>query len=205
MKKTLLLVLVVLLTSIPVFAGVDGFLGLSFAPDFMWYSMGESSEEKADFSISYFDIEIEGATYFGNKHQFGIAYGFGFGIPMSIEVEGQSGDTADMETVFIPQGSLQYRYCFNDSFSLGAGAGVKYMFQTIKEGGMEMKTGALSMTLNTGVSFKMFDFLSLQAGVDVGIPLLSNMTTSVGGTSVTADIDVMGVSVTPYLGIGYAY
>lgn len=216
MKRVLIIAAAMLLVTASLFAS-EGRIGVSLAPEWMWYTNAEDSG-KMDFALM-----AEGANYFGKKGGgFGIEYGLGVKFPVSTWVAGSDPiDVEDGKSSFLFKAGVGYKHAFSDVFGISAGLGVRGDISSTSEGG---SWGGISVS-GRGTTFVMdiygsvsadltlMDFLGIRIGAMAGGPVLGKLRTTVqggigdfgGSHSETTDLGIEGFWLAPFVGVSYVY
>ena len=211
MRKIVFVLVVLLAFTGMLFAG-EGRVGVTLSPEWFWNTEAEKT------GYTDFNLMAEGANYFGKKGGFGIEYGLGVGFPVNTWVNGSDPQKVeDGKSLFLFKIGAGYKHEFSDMFGLSAGLGIRGSVQSYGDGGsiagvsISGKSTIFIMDIYGSVAadITLLDFLSLQAGVSVGGPVVSNMTTK-GGIgelegSHTTDLELKGISLAPYVGVSFVY
>ena len=198
------------------FAG-EGRIGVAIAPDWMWYSNPEDTG-KMDFNLM-----AEGANYFGKEGGFGIEYGLGVKFPVNTWItDNDPQKVEDGKSSFLFKVGAGYKHAFSDMFGLTAGLGIRGSVLTTDGGfdlggiiGVSGKATVFMMDIYGSVAadITLLDFLSLQAGVSVGGPVVSSCRITTegsiggigGGGTETVDLDLSGFYLAPFVGVSFVY
>ena len=198
------------------FAG-EGRIGVAIAPDWMWYSNPEDTG-KMDFNLM-----AEGANYFGKEGGFGIEYGLGVKFPVNTWItDNDPQKVEDGKSSFLFKVGAGYKHAFSDMFGLTAGLGIRGSVLTTDGGfdlggiiGVSGKATVFMMDIYGSVAadITLLDFLSLQAGVSVGGPVVSSCRITTegsiggigGGGTETVDLDISGFYLAPFVGVSFVY
>ena len=216
MRKIVAVAFVLLAFTGMLFAG-EGRIGVTIAPDWMWYSNPEDTG-KMDFNLM-----AEGANYFGKEGGFGIEYGLGVKFPVNTWItDNDPQKVEDGKSSFLFKVGAGYKHAFSDMFGLTAGLGIRGSVLTTDGGfdlggiiGVSGKTTAFMMDIYGSVAadITLLDFLSLQAGVSVGGPVVSSCRITTegsiggigGGGTETVDLDLSGFYLAPFVGVSFVY
>ena len=204
--KRLSVALLILLFALPVFA-MDGQFGASIAPEWFFISKMEG-QELSDTGMTRFYFTIDGANYFGENGGFGIEYGLGLIIPVNswsgnitVNSEGGCG--------FAFRAGLGYRHEFNSLIGIVAGLGLNgtYDSETQSYSGYSATASELDLGIygRVAVDFTFIDCVRVNAGIAMGGPVYTNMKMSVNGQSQSADLNISGFYLAPFVGVAYAY
>ena len=216
MRKIVAVAFVLLAFTGMLFAG-EGRIGVIIAPDWMWYSNPEDTG-KMDFNLM-----AEGANYFGKEGGFGIEYGLGVKFPVNTWItDNDPQKVEDGKSSFLFKVGAGYKHAFSDMFGLTAGLGIRGSVLTTDGGfdlggiiGVSGKTTVFMMDIYGSVAadITLLDFLSLQAGVSVGGPVVSSCRITTegsiggigGGGTETVDLDLSGFYLAPFVGVSFVY
>lgn len=216
MRKIVAVAFVLLAFTGMLFAG-EGRIGVTIAPDWMWYSNPEDTG-KMDFNLM-----AEGANYFGKEGGFGIEYGLGVKFPVNTWItDNDPQKVEDGKSSFIFKVGAGYKHAFSDMFGLTAGLGIRGSVLTTDGSfdlggiiGVSGKATAFMMDIYGSVAadITLLDFLSLQAGVSVGGPVVSSCRITTegsigeigGGGTETVDLDLSGFYLAPFVGVSFVY
>ncbi len=216
MRKIVAVAFVLLAFTGMLFAG-EGRIGVTIAPDWMWYSNPEDTG-KMDFNLM-----AEGANYFGKEGGFGIEYGLGVKFPVNTWItDNDPQKVEDGKSSFLFKVGAGYKHAFSDMFGLTAGLGIRGSVLTTDGGfdlggiiGVSGKTTVFMMDIYGSVAadITLLDFLSLQAGVSVGGPVVSSCRITTegsiggigGGGTETVDLDLSGFYLAPFVGVSFVY
>ena len=206
MRKIVAVAFVLLAFTGMLFAG-EGRIGVTIAPDWMWYSNLEDTG-KMDFNLM-----AEGANYFGKEGGFGIEYGLGVKFPVNTWItDNDPQKVEDGKSSFLFKVGAGYKHAFSDMFGLTAGLGIRGSVLTT-DGGFDL--GGIIGVSGKATVFMMdiYDFLSLQAGVSVGGPVVSSCRITTegsiggigGGGTETVDLALSGFYLAPFVGVSFVY
>ena len=216
MRKIVAVAFVLLAFTGMLFAG-EGRIGVTIAPDWMWYSNPEDTG-KMDFNLM-----AEGANYFGKEGGFGIEYGLGVKFPVNTWItDNDPQKVEDGKSSFLFKIGAGYKHAFSDMFGLTAGLGIRGSVLTTDGGfdlggiiGVSGKATVFMMDIYGSVAadITLLDFLSLQAGVSVGGPVVSSCRITTegsiggigGGGTETVDLDLSGFYLAPFVGVSFVY
>ena len=216
MRKIVTVAFVLLAFTGMLFAG-EGRIGVTIAPDWMWYSNPEDTG-KMDFNLM-----AEGANYFGKEGGFGIEYGLGVKFPVNTWItDNDPQKVEDGKSSFLFTVGAGYKHAFSDMFGLTAGLGIRGSVLTTDGGfdlggiiGVSGKATVFMMDIYGSVAadITLLDFLSLQAGVSVGGPVVSSCRITTegsiggigGGGTETVDLDLSGFYLAPFVGVSFVY
>ena len=216
MRKIVAVAFVLLAFTGMLFAG-EGRIGVTIAPDWMWYSNPEDTG-KMDFNLM-----AEGANYFGKEGGFGIEYGLGVKFPVNTWItDNDPQKVEDGKSSFLFKVGAGYKHAFSDMFGLTAGLGIRGSVLTTDGGfdfggiiGVSGKATVFMMDIYGSVAadITLLDFLSLQAGVSVGGPVVSSCRITTegsiggigGGGTETVDLDLAGFYLAPFVGVSFVY
>ena len=216
MRKIVAVAFVLLAFTGMLFAG-EGRIGVTIAPDWMWYSNPEDTG-KMDFNLM-----AEGANYFGKEGGFGIEYGLGVKFPVNTWItDNDPQKVEDGKSSFLFKVGAGYKHAFSDMFGLTAGLGIRGSVLTTDGGfdlggiiGVSGKATVFMMDIYGSVAadITLLDFLSLQAGVSVGGPVVSSCRITTegsiggigGGGTETIDLDLAGFYLAPFVGVSFVY
>ena len=216
MRKIVAVAFVLLAFTGMLFAG-EGRIGVTIAPDWMWYSNPEDTG-KMDFNLM-----AEGANYFGKEGGFGIEYGLGVKFPVNTWItDNDPQKVEDGKSSFLFKVGAGYKHAFSDMFGLTAGLGIRGSVLTTDGGfdlggiiGVSGKATVFMMDIYGSVAadITLLDFLSLQAGVSVGGPVVSSCRITTegsigeigGGGTETVDLDFSGFYLAPFVGVSFVY
>ena len=216
MRKIVAVAFVLLAFTGMLFAG-EGRIGVTIAPDWMWYSNPEDTG-KMDFNLM-----AEGANYFGKEGGFGIEYGLGVKFPVNTWItDNDPQKVEDGKSSFLFTVGAGYKHAFSDMFGLTAGLGIRGSVLTTDGGfdlgdiiGVSGKATVFMMDIYGSVAadITLLDFLSLQAGVSVGGPVVSSCRITTegsiggigGGGTETVDLDLSGFYLAPFVGVSFVY
>ncbi len=216
MRKIVAVAFVLLAFTGMLFAG-EGRIGVTIAPDWMWYSNPEDTG-KMDFNLM-----AEGANYFGKEGGFGIEYGLGVKFPVNTWItDNDPQKVEDGKSSFLFKVGAGYKHAFSDMFGLTAGLGIRGSVLTTDGGfdlggiiGVSGKATVFMMDIYGSVAadITLLDFLSLQAGVSVGGPVVSSCRITTegsiggigGGGTETVDLDLSGFYLAPFVGVSFVY
>lgn len=216
MRKIVAVAFVLLAFTGMLFAG-EGRIGVTIAPDWMWYSNPEDTG-KMDFNLM-----AEGANYFGKEGGFGIEYGLGVKFPVNTWItDNDPQKVEDGKSSFLFKVGAGYKHAFSDMFGLTAGLGIRGSIKpgadigigdSSVSGSLKIKTFMMDIYGSVAADITLLDFLSLQAGVSVGGPVISSRKTTIEGsigefgdsTSNTVDLDRSGIYLAPFVGVSFVY
>ena len=216
MRKIVAVAFVLLAFTGMLFAG-EGRIGVTIAPDWMWYSNPEDTG-KMDFNLM-----AEGANYFGKEGGFGIEYGLGVKFPVNTWItDNDPQKVEDGKSSFLFKVGAGYKHAFSDMFGLTAGLGIRGSVLTTDGGfdlggiiGVSGKATVFMMDIYGSVAadITLLDFLSLQAGVSLGGPVVSSCRITTegsiggigGGGTETVDLDLAGFYLAPFVGVSFVY
>ena len=216
MRKIVAVAFVLLAFTGMLFAG-EGRIGVTIAPDWMWYSNPEDTG-KMDFNLM-----AEGANYFGKEGGFGIEYGLGVKFPVNTWItDNDPQKVEDGKSSFLFKVGVGYKHAFSDMFGLTAGLGIRGSVLTTDGGfdlggiiGVSGKATVFMMDIYGSVAadITLLDFLSLQAGVSVGGPVVSSCRITTegsiggigGGGTESVDLDLSGFYLAPFVGVSFVY
>ena len=213
--KRFLAVLLVLSLALGTLFAAEGRIGVSVAPQWLWNTNTDADDGEMNISLL-----ADGANYFGKDGGLGIEYGLGIFIPVNTWLGDQTFESS-ADSAFLFKVGLGYKHAFSDMFGLAAGAGVLGRVQSYEEGGsiggltLSGRTTAFIMDLygSVGVQIDILDFLGINAGVMVGGPVLSTLTTTVSGSwgdlggdhTETTTLEPYGVWLSPFVGVSFVY
>lgn len=201
MKKSILIAILIVLSMVPLFAA-SGWFGFTAASDFNWSRLNDVEDSTVNIYGHDLLINIDGATYFGTKHQFGLGYGIGLGIPLYTEANGEM--QYNKPVSFIPKLSFQYKYIINHLLSIEAGLGLNYGIQNFVNLNHDIeKIKVLNLFANTNVMVHLTGLICFRAGVGITSPIYGNFVED--STYEKRHLNVLGISIQPYLGISFCY
>lgn len=107
-----------------------------------------------------------------------------------------------------PAVTFQYRFELNDDMDLRFGLGMAYDHTFITDSrmpdGMSISAGSVQIAAEASFVYS-FDQIGIVAGVDIGVPVYTYTTRTVGGISDTQNTEMYGVNITPRVGVSYAF
>ncbi len=198
-----------LLVTASLFAS-EGRIGVSLAPEWMWYTNAEDSG-KMDFALM-----AEGANYFGKKGGgFGIEYGLGVKFPVSTWVAGSDPiDVEDGKSSFLFKAGVGYKHAFSDVFGISAGLGVRGDIGSTGFEGTSFSTSSTTFVMDiygsVSTDLTLMDFLGIRIGAMAGGPVFGKVIgkAQIGGIEFGGDADYEfreGFWLAPFVGVSYVY
>ena len=228
MKKIILALAVLAAVVCPVFAG-ESWIGVTTGPAF---EMSNSDDLKAlnngnSFVTDYnWDVNVEGAYYFNEAETIGVGAKLGMGFNYATSADQNSlkaldptfkNDKNPMAGMKIaPAVTFQYRLGLTDALDLRLGAGVQYVYTmgnkietthpatNEKITVMNVTSQNIEIIANTDVVYNLGDF-QIFGGIDLGVSVMSYVTTEITGTSHSEFAKGFQMSITPRIGVSYAF
>ena len=202
MKKIILALAVLAAVVCPVFAG-ESWIGVTTGP-----ALGGDADAYTDFN---WDVNVEGAYYFNEAETIGIGakLGLGFNYATSLDIPANMENPAS-GTRLAPAITFQYRLGLTDALDLRMGAGLQYVHvfmngvpkEVYK---VELAQDNLEIVANADVVYSIGDF-QVFGGIDLGVSVMCHLTTTAMGHSKGEFItDGFQMSVTPRIGVSYAF
>lgn len=199
MKKIILALLVVIMAMAPVMAdenwvGVDLDVPIGIIPG-----------DYATTTTTSIEGTVRGAFYLNRAETMGVGVSVGFGSMLSQSYEGHSMERPSNFTLS-PAVTFQYRLELNRDMDLRFGLGMAYdhMFYTDSTDAYSASTGSIQIAAEASFVYS-FDQIGIVAGVDIGVPVYTYATRTVGGISDTQNTEMYGVNITPRVGVSYAF
>lgn len=229
-KKFLALALVILVMTTGLFAAkkpqtrIQNYASIGAAADFGWSTEKTTAAGvtiSSTTKTNYIPLRADGVNYIGNY--FGINYGIGINIPVSMYIgDTKEDDVSDVLPVeFAVRAAFIGRYPVSKSLAIGGKFGV-----AVNGGMMESTLGSGSYTTTTKTLTTRFDItlgalfevafsdsIGLVAGFDVLFPVsaANDVTTEIktpAGTNTSkskTNPDYKRYGVAPYVGIAFMY
>ena len=221
MKKIALALIALIAVLSPLAAG-ESWIGVTTGPAFEinnsddYKKIGFPSSSVTDYD---WDVNVEGAYYFNEAQTIGIGakLGFGFNYGTSVD-ENVLKIYEDKNPIagfrIAPAVTFQYRLGLTDSLDLRMGAGLQYTYivgnkvNVAVYHGAELKTHThnLELVANTDLVYSIGSF-QIFGGVDLGFTVMNHLTveTILPGMSTEKFIEGFAMSITPRVGVSYAF
>lgn len=221
MKKIALALIALIAVLSPLAAG-ESWIGVTTGPAF---EINNSDDYKDlpgfDSSVTDYDwdVNVEGAYYFNEAQTIGIGaklgFGFNYGTSVDENVLKMYEDKNPIAGFRIaPAVTFQYRLGLTDSLDLRMGAGLQYTYivgnkvNVVAYPGAELKTHThnLELVANTDLVYSIGSF-QIFGGVDFGFTVMNHLTveTIIPGMSTEKFIEGFAMSITPRVGVSYAF
>lgn len=218
MKKIALALIALVAVLSPLAAG-ESWIGVTTGPAFEinnaddYKNIGFPSSSVTDYD---WDVNVEGAYYFNEAQTIGIGaklgFGFNYGTSVDENVLKMYEDKNPIAGFRIaPAVTFQYRLGLTDSLDLRMGAGLQYTYivgNKVNVHGAELKTHThnLELVANTDIVYSIGSF-QIFGGVDFGFTVMNHLTveTIIPGMSTEKFIEGFAMSITPRVGVSYAF
>lgn len=206
-KKIGLMCLVILITVVPVFAGVNK---ASVAATYS-LSGGKVSVTSGGVTAEVegketaFGIKAQGTSFFSQKSNVGLSYKLGFQKLLSSKVEGVSQDVDDEPLTWIFGVGAAYQIPATKTMFVELGAGADYSTQSETTSGVTTAISSFSIAAHAEINYAFNSNIFLNAGVGLSYPLGGTVKLSSGGSSVSQDYDSSMFTFAPYVGVTFAY
>lgn len=225
MKKIALALIALVAVLSPLAAG-ESWIGVTTGPAF---EINNSDDYKDlpgfDSSVTDYDwdVNVEGAYYFNEAQTIGIGaklgFGFNYGTSVDENVLKLYEDKNPIAGFRIaPAVTFQYRLGLTDSLDLRMGAGLQYTYIVGNKVTMSMilpsvgvikttiesSTHNLEVVANTDLVYSIGSF-QIFGGVDFGFTVMNHLTTKSGDETNSKFIEGFAMSITPRVGVSYAF
>ena len=206
MKVLIVIVLAVFLV-IPVSA--DSQLGISMAPEWMWFSKAEGVSIE-NMGTTRFYLTADGANYFGRNGGFGIEYGLGAVFPLNRWVGDTTVNLNGDGTAFAFRVGLGYRHEFNNLICMVVGLGLNGTFGGGSYGFGDSSTSyAAELDLGiygrVAVDLTFIEALRVNVGFAMGGPVYTAVFEESAGQTMSQSVNISGFFISPFVGISYVY
>ena len=201
MKKIILALLVVIMAMAPVMAG-ESWVGVDLD-----VPIGIIPGDYATTTTTSIEGTVRGAFYFDRAETMGVGVSIGLGSQLNASSNGYTQETT-ANLMLSPAVTFQYRLELNDDMDLRFGLGMAYDHTFITDSrmpdGMSISAGSVQIAAEASFVYS-FDQIGIVAGVDIGVPVYTYTTRTVGGISDTQNTEMYGVNIAPRVGVSYAF
>lgn len=202
-EKILVITIILVALLIPAFA--EGQIGVTVAPEWRWTLSMERQKLPESMGTMDMIIAVDGTNYFGSNGGFGIEYGLGIGIPVYSWVGDMTTDDENGNNAFIFKAGIFYRHAFSSLLGLSAGLGFSGSYSSEDTAFYSTSTIFIDMYGKIAVDLTFFDALRLNAGLGLGGPVYNSYRTSSNGHTMTGDVNMSQLYLSPFVGISYVY
>lgn len=199
-KKTILLLLIVVALSLPLFSAVDKVsVGGTYAIETI------TPEGMTEEKIASAGLLINGSSFFSPYLDIGIKYWLGIRKITDLK-RGATTVDATNAVPYVDAGvAVVYQAPITYDVFLEAGAGFQYSQQSTDVLGLTFELGTFYANAFIEASYAFNDSLFFTAGAIVGYPLYVDATIKDGTYSASAQGSATGLYLAPYAGISFAY
>lgn len=205
MKKTSLLVIVLLLLVFSLSAGTNRIGAQVFA----WSSDETMTIAGSSGSVleSGAGIVIVGSYYPSTDSTFGLGYLVGAASTNEATMGGVTVDVSDEPTTWLAGITGQYSADLSALLGLEVGAGFQYEFQSDSTTSSGVTTSVSISTLSflgtANLLVNLSDSFSLIGGLGLAIPLATTYEATTGGISISPDVEITGSTLQAKVGVSF--
>lgn len=186
--------------------------GLVGGAEFSWAKMnvtlgGRSAESRMTETDWY--VALQGANYFGKDDAFGIGYAIDIQKALQKTSNSSAVDVSEMTMGF--GGHILFLYkagiSSKTAFVLGVGPYFHVLNQKYENDGysLTLKERCFGVMLKANLLFSLGQNVALQLGSYLSTPVFTSYSLTNGVYSITPDVKVSAVNVTPFLSFSYLF
>ncbi|MDY0303962.1 MAG: hypothetical protein RBQ65_04830 [Sphaerochaeta sp.] len=204
-KRIGLMCLVILITVVPVFAGVNkASVAATYALSGGKKSVAGITPE-TERKETAFGVKAQGTSFFSQKSNVGLSYKLGFLKPLTETVGSVKKDIDDGPLTWLFGVGAAYQIPATKTMFVELGAGADYSTNSTTSSITTTTISIFSIAAHAEINYAFNSNIFLNAGVGLSYPLGGTVKLSSGGSSVSQDYDSSMFMFAPYVGVTFAY